>query len=260
MNEITFNGPYHFNDIDPKTGKLIKNQNNIPEPNMRGIYIWGFMYYYNSNGLIAPINFNKETSNYDSSIMQFIPYYVGKSESNIFMDRITKHHDVRNISKKSDADKYIRFSHGYMHEFFKDEKFPIKIGSVSRASNLISLNKEYPNAITYHNELKVLKNIYPLLDVVTVDTNQPITVQSINGELIPDTLDDIVNQKNNFWFCYATFPDKNINLLEIETSVYYSLKGKTISMTEKYNNQTIKINSNLNIFDEVASANFKGYI
>ncbi len=261
MTTINFHGPFHFDDINLK-GEIINNIQGIPDPNKPGIYVWGFMFHFNNYGIITPVNFRKLTPVFNKDVMKFIPYYVGKSESNIF-SRIKKHHDVRNTkSLRTDADKYMRLSHGYMTKFFKDDLFPIKVGNSSRATELINLLKIFPDTITYHNELKVLLEIYPNLQISPSGNNHPITLQKIEGFCIPDTLEDLVVDMNNFWFCFTPFSQPKNKLTNLETYVFYSLKGKTISKTNKYNNAINNIiidNSNTDIFKDKPSEQFLGY-
>lgn len=267
MTAMNFYGPFHFNDIEPITGKIIENIANIPEPNQPGVYIWGFMYYYNSYGLVTPVNHRNLSAKYNSNTMQFIPYYVGKHEFNIY-SRIKQHYDIRNINKNSDSDKYIRFSHSYMSNFFKDPLLPIKVGNNSLDKKMIDIIKSNPSSITYYNSATVLNQIYPSLKVSSFGSNQPITIQKINDVCIPDTLEDLVDYMNNFWFCFAP-KNKNTSILEeIETTFYYSLKGKTISKTQSISKVEttleIKDYSNTKIFKKnnnqiVANDNFSGY-
>jgi hypothetical protein len=275
MTELTFHGPFHFDEIEYKTGSFKKDKNiqNTPNPNKSGIYIWGFMYYFNKHGLIAPVNFHNSLPFYNEAVMKFIPYYVGKNTSNVF-SRIRQHQNVRNVLEKGgekrfkeDGNKYTRLSHGYMMGFFNDPLFPIKIGNASRAKELISLIETYPNAVTYYNDRLVLEKIYPKLKIVNEEDNHPITAQRIDEIHIPDTLDDLVNYMNNFWFCFAH--KENIENLEtFETTVFYSLNGKTISKTESFEKAdqgiTIIDNTATEIFQKVNGVikptnNFPGY-
>jgi hypothetical protein len=274
---LKIQGPVHFDNVDKK-GHLIKNPKGWSNPNTKGIYVWGFMYKYENEEFIEPIDFSdKEVldSYYSNkcelpSNWKFLPYYVGKKESNIF-SRIKQHQDVRNVkSLGSDADKYIRFSHKYMPEFLKDPMFPIKIGNPSRAMALINLIHTHPNSITYHNEKKVLQAIFPNLSIISLGTSHPITLQKINGVCIPDTLEDLVVMKNNFWFCYLPIKE-DINLIKkYESYIFWSLKGKTISVTESFSkiDKTILIQditgTDIFIVDHntnnlVATNSFSGY-
>lgn len=244
MNERTFYGPFHFDEINPDTGRIEK-AGEIYNLKTAGIYIWGFMYHYNQYGLIAPVNFRNSVIAFKPDAMKFIPYYVGESAKDIYKERMVHHHDVRNKADSStcDASKYTRFSHGFMSEFFMDGPFPIRIGKPTPKKAFIKLIETYPNAVTYHNNSLVLGTIYPKMQIITYKGNRPITHQKVDEFLIPDTLEDIVVNMNNFWFCFAQI-NENRNTLEIyETIVFYSLNGKTISMTQRFkeDNQSITI-------------------
>mgnify|MGYP001062006883 CR=1 FL=1 len=274
MATLDFHGPFHFDDID-KNGQIkpTRNPNKSPNPDKPGIYIWGFMYYYDANGLTVPVDFNKTDISFNENKMKFIPYYVGKSEGNTYKERIIHHHDVRNImkSKSVHADKYIRFSHAFMTKFFYgNSNFPIKVGNHARLKSHIALINSFPNSITYHNNRKILQLIYPQLKIIytvsgkkKIKFDHPITMQKINGNYIPDTLADIVINMNNFWFCYARSEEKKVALTELETCVFYSLKGKTISKTDKcpIKSNGISINNctSSDIFKKSPSEIFKGY-
>jgi hypothetical protein len=156
-----------------------------------------------------------------------------------------------------------------MTKFFKDPLFPLKIGNPSRAKALINLIHTHPNSITYHNEKKVLQAIFPNLSIINVGTNHPITLQKINGVCIPDTLEDLVDKNNNFWFCYLPIEEDMDLIKKCESDIFWSLKGKTVSSTKKFpdvdNTITIQDSTNTNIFeiDEnnnlVATDTFSGY-
>lgn len=263
---MDFYGLYHYDEIEPKTGKVKPNTNahksHMPDPSKSGIYIWGFVYYYNDYGLIAPANCTNADPAFDKAIMKFIPYYVGKKKYSAF-SRICEHHSVRS----GNAECYIRLSDCFMKEFFKHPLFPILWTSSPKVLNFINLIKTYPNAITYHNRDIILREIYPYLHIATtLKGDHPITMQIINGQPIPDTLDYLVNYLNNFWFCYAEVPDDAVNEKN-EADAFYSLKGKTVSHTEMNGHRIVNINdyTNTEIFkkDDLgkvsASPDFSGY-
>lgn len=222
MTTLNFEGPFHFGDIKIKKGK--------PGP---GIYIWGFMYYYNKNGIIAPVNFKTTRIQFDKNLMKFIPYYVGMRKTSVF-DRLIEHHGVR----KGNARKFTRFSHCYMSVFFKDQNFkiPLGAGDYGNKFNMKKLVQSDFKKVVYFNDDKILNDIYKnkiQLDPKGIKGNWPITNQKINNNDLPDTLDDLVNSFDNFWCCFAindTFKNEAL-LVEMETNTFWSLKGKTISKT-----------------------------
>lgn len=254
MINLDFYGPVHFDEVDQTTGNLKQSNGKPKQPSSSGIYVWGFMYWKNKHGgLNGPVNFSRSKIVYDKKSMQFIPYYLGKSQKNMFTDRLIKHHDVRNAYNfNSHADKYMRLSHGYMMSFFNDPLFPIKTGR-SNASYL-NLAKMKPGQITYHNDPLVLSEIYPTLKISRVITDHPITEQKISGIPIQDTLEDLVISMNNFWFCYAAQDTVTKALLEhCENYSFYSLKGKTVSKTKNCPDP----DSSLSINDHTSSKIFK---
>lgn len=237
---LNFFGPLHFSDFI-ETGEIknnasnnytLKNEQgnkiNIPNLNQPGIYIWGNLFDIDKNGkLLFPTDCTSKNFKFNPQKHQFVPYYVGKSESSMFK-RLSQHKDVRNTSGKSDGKKYIRFSFGYWKEFFKDPLY-------ERDSNsLINLVKIKKNSVIYHNDKAVLQEIYPQMNIVPVGSNHPITAQILYGNPICDTLDMVVNGANNFWFCFSPVDNYDIKTLgQLETQVFYSLKGKTTSRKDK---------------------------
>ena len=240
MKNHNFFGPFHFNDFT-ENGILKKDAinlykikdelgNEVKIPNLKnsGIYIWGNLFEIDKNGkILYPTDCNLKKLKFNSKKNQFVPYYVGKSESSM-LKRLSQHKDVRNTSGKSDGDKYIRFSFDYWKEFFKDPLY-------ERDSNsLINLVKIKKNSVIYHNDKAVLQEIYPQMNIVPVGSNHPITAQILYGNPICDTLDMVVNGANNFWFCFSPVDNNNIKTLgQLETQVFYSLKGKTTSKKDK---------------------------
>lgn len=271
MTELKFHGPFHFDEVDQKTGKIERDGKSY-NINTAGIYIWGFMYEYNEKAqkLGNPCKSGKKT--YKQTEMQFIPYYVGKSQKHIFRERILHHHDVRNTlkSKTVHAQKYTRLHLDYMTEFFMDKDFPLKVSTPSREKEFIRLLDKTPKSITYYNNPTVLKKIYSGIDPEFVNKGYPITEQKHNNILIKDDLDDLVNinKLNNFWFCFAENNSIGKALEIIETTVFYSLKGKTISMTRNVKDVdkmiTIQDKTNTRIFNQmngrlVPTPDFLGY-
>ncbi len=99
--------------------------------------------------------------------------------------------------------------------------------------------------VEYYNNPDFLKfrikkeNTIDLNNIISVGpskNNNPIT--KFNS--IKDSLDELVNKKNNFWFCYGIVKNEDslfsCYLENFETLTFYSLKGKTISKTGNFNN------------------------
>ena len=236
MKKHIFYGPFHFNDFNENgdfkndalnTYPLIAEHNEvvkIPIPNNPGIYIWGNLFDIDKNGeLLFPTDCTSQNFKYNPKKHQFVPYYVGKIESSIFK-RLIQHSQVR----LGNAVGYIRFSFDYWKEFFKDPLY-------ERDSNsLINLVKIKKNSVIYHNDKAVLQEIYPHMNIVPVGSNHPITAQNLYGNPLTDTLDMVVNGANNFWFCYCPVDINRVETLgQLETQVFYSLKGKTTSKKDK---------------------------
>lgn len=259
--KLEFNGPVHFDNVDGKTGSIIKNPNKLKSPNGRGIYIWGFIYECSKNGeLLNPVDFSIKENilKYEKNGFKlldnwkFIPYYVGKKEANIF-SRIKTHHNIL----KGDATKYIRLSYSYMRNFFICPNFPVKYKRNRNNNQAINLLNSNPDSIEYFNDADFLKRKYAGIRLEShgrKGTDYPIILQrNISGQKLPDTLEELINHKNNFWFCYLLVDDLNANLTNYETFTFWSLKGKTVSETQKFirtiKNLVIVDNTRTGIFD-----------
>jgi|688.fasta_scaffold157044_3 hypothetical protein len=263
-NTIEFKGPYNINDKD-------SYQNDLEKLNEPGIYIWGFMVDSNYN----PINC-KNIVSFSPEKMKFLPYYVGmatgKSNMTIYK-RLNKHKKV----SEGDASKYLRISKPFLKSFFKDE-FPIHYdGDKKYCGQLMIYNiKNNNRAISYFNNPMFMFHLYQnklkskLIDLFYKnEPNQlPITLDIFKDCNIIDPLNDIVNNKLNFWFCYAEkkiTDDKDITPFyeSLESLTYFSLKGKTISKVKRWkgvtNGYKIKDETNTNIFKIKPSEEFPGY-
>jgi hypothetical protein len=249
VNTIEFKGPFNINHLDKDLEQKLKNP---------GIYIWGFMVDSNYN----PINCQNIVS-FSSEKMKFLPYYVGKKEKSI-IDRLNEH---KNVRENPSAIKYTRLSMKYLKTFFKDDSFPIKKNNSDITSEFINIDESVENPsengkqIEYYNNSKFLdyKIHDSSIDKTKINKVKPTDNPITNFSSLNDTLQEIIIENNNFWFCYAEL-EKNIDffkckLLDFETLTYYSLKGKTISKTEEFekisDNIQVKCKNNLtNIFKE----------
>jgi len=266
-NTIEFKGPFNIYNND-------SYQKHLDKLNKPGIYIWGFMVDSKYNPLNCA---NKQI--FDSEKMFFLPYYVGmatgKSNMTIYK-RLKKHKDV----KIGDASKYLRVTKEYLNSFFKE--IPIHYdGDKKYCGQLMIYNiKNNNKAISYFNNPMFMfflykKKLTDKLDELFKNhepNNVPITLD-IFKDWIDDPLDEIVNNKNNFWFCYAddlSYENENANDNEkrafyesLESLTYYSLKGKTISKVKRWigdaNGNKIKDETNTNIFKDEPSTEFPGY-
>jgi hypothetical protein len=283
MAKLNFKGPFHLKELS-KIDEIREG---------KGVYIWGFMYLRNGESIGENVDFsvNGLPAEFDPGKMQFIPYYVGIGESTPIFKRLLKH----SKSKYGDATKYIRLSHDYMKEFFigfpnkirfkifPHFEFPIKIHGPKYKNNEVALNliNSYRTSkITYFNSDACLSAIYSgisptgitrvLKKTGKVYTNYPITNQRITvsptniGGHLPDTLSDLINDNNNFWFCYSLNPDDK-HLTQLETYTFWSLKGLTTGETGSFESigdvsHTITSATGLNIFKKNRSNGFPGYI
>ncbi|MFZ4740873.1 MAG: hypothetical protein ACOYLE_06885 [Bacteroidales bacterium] len=237
MITLDFKGPYHFDNI--------QNAIDIDKP---GIYIWGFTAKRNKNGndydiedfttnpnLIKPdgkIDFEKD--------QLFIPYYVGIASGNSksICDRINEHYKISG----GDGPKKTRLTKGYLK--------PIK-SSESLSKYIIKALPSTSIDISYFNNQNFLFNKYNM-QPYSVGNNYPINVQISKGIPIFDSLDKFINKNNynNFSFLYCPIEnnkeilynetENNLNCLfhqlhfktnlsYLESFVFYSLKGITIS-------------------------------
>jgi hypothetical protein len=223
-NTIEFKGPFNINHLD----KGLEQELDKP-----GIYIWGFKFYKNSDGSIGePIDFNNLNENKKQI---FLPYYVGKIEGKL-INRLNTHKKVT----EGHAAKYTRVSSDYIKKFFNDEKFQINDGKKINIENIKS-----NTGIEYYNNPDFLKhkinkeNTIDLNNIISIGedkNNNPITkFKSLN-----DNLDELINKKDNFWFCYGIVKNEDglfsCYLENFETLTFYSLKGKTISKTGNFDN------------------------
>lgn len=264
-NKIVFKGPYNINKLD----KDIEEKLNNP-----GIYIWGFMVDAN----YKPLNC-KNIFQFIPNKMKFLPYYVGMATGNSdssILKRLNQHKNVR----IGNAAKYMRINKDALDSFYKDNSFPIhfqKDKNYYKKLMIYNLKSE-KNAIPYFNnpwfmfflyKKKLLSKFNDLFKLKN-SYNLPITSEIFNDCIKVDPLNDIVNKKANFWFCYAEFNITSNNDFDrkelyenLESLTYFSLKGKTISevKTWKENNIGFIIQDNTNsaIFKNNPSFEFQGY-
>jgi hypothetical protein len=274
MAELKFYGPFHFDEFDNKgLFKDEKKRQTFENPNKPGIYIWGFMYKLKGSKIDEIDSFTKNEPILDNNNMKFIPYYVGKHESNLFK-RLMQHQKVR----QGDAIKYTRLSFDYLKRFFidkypenpEDPNFPIHCGK-KFTNDIIHLIEKDSKKVIYFNNKGALEKIYKKegIQLITCDNyNYPNICQKKNdGNQLDDTLYKIIDTKemNNFWFCYAIQNSKEIIMKDCETYTFYSLKGKTIGKTDSFDKVNLKLSINeenvhSQIFKDVRpSKNFPGY-
>jgi hypothetical protein len=162
--------------------------------------------------------------------------------------------------------------------FHKNADFPIHVGKKSHYKEIIKYNLNHQEqAITYYNNPlfmfhlhkdKLRTRVDDLFNLKT-QNNLPINDEIFSGLPIKDPLKLITIDKDNFWFVCA-----NVNHLDhkndekyfenLEGITYYSLKGKTVSVTKEFGALVLhdyKINNqtNTNIFKARPSESFPGY-
>ncbi|MEI6752821.1 MAG: hypothetical protein WCK78_06610 [Paludibacter sp.] len=211
MATLNFTGPYHKSLINSLTG--IKSS---------GVYIGGFTAKRISNWILFEDFSNPLTHIPNNSLSTqyeqvFIPYYVGMSKSSIF-DRLVKHINVRS----GHAKKYTRLESGCISNVIATNIFSKEIGK----------NPTVPfSAATYFNNDSVLKQIYPGINPIPKGKDYPIDIQLLpNGKALPDPLEQLVVNMGNFSFLYCNnIAQIPLKIREIESFLFYSLKGYTIS-------------------------------
>lgn len=169
------------------TSKLAPNVHEQPEGiTCPGIYIWGFL---NDKG-------------------SFIPYYVGKSQSNI-KSRLLRH--ITDICKPDST--YMSFSDSYMDNFYMDPNYPEFRKKTSRLKVPDRLPIDY-----FRDKIEYLNNIH-----------WPNRKPRVN------TLKRLIDS-GKFRLCYANFPSELNPVSHIlETFVKFSLKGKTVGDSLSFN-------------------------
>jgi hypothetical protein len=265
---LDFKGPFHFEKINNDMN--LKN-----ELSGKGIYIWGFVFPIDINGinnLGEPVDFKINKKEFDNTKWKFIPYYVGLADKTSLMGRLFTHHEIN----KGVGLKYMRMDDKYYRKFFSDTDFKEYTGNKNKQiqdlKNLINNNKNIRKTISYFNNAEIMELVDPLLEIKKKDSNRKSIIELLKVNMdfkglieikdipiseyfkpnVPQAIDDTllklvdVSEKNNFWFCYCALnnPDKTH-----EAFTFYSLLGKTISKTLNYdtdlfNNWGYKINAN----------------
>lgn len=242
-----FKGPYHK--------KFLENKNKGEDKkNSPGIYIWGFLYKKDKENNLEPQPLNISEKEYETlkSIdvidlkdeFEFIPIYVGKSESNV-KKRITDHFNP----DKKEFKKYTRFALDYYKLLGQDKSYPVNIGGqhYKRIYKLMKEDEPVNKKVLYFNHKNILKVLKEKVDYfkdfkINEDPSKK-TDQPLNDTIIQyDTLKEIICERDNFYFFYASIENKDYKLLEgsfpkgktlevLESLTFHSLKRKTIGKT-----------------------------
>jgi hypothetical protein len=231
--QLNFSGLYHKSALDPaaNNGAIFK----VP-----GVYIWGFVFYKNENGIGDPVDFTKEKAIANPDEHVFIPYYVGESSSSI-SKRLFEHIQPR----ESPSSKRTRLTIDYIKVFFNDPEFPINSGSYLSRKNdkgmsvnafrffsWIDSNQIGNDKLQYFNNEFIMQLLYPSNNKLSSygsysNNNFPITHPAININDTIDSRSDLINYKSNFFFTFISIPPP-INVKEIEAFTVLMLKGKTL--------------------------------
>ncbi len=243
----TFKGPYHKN--------FLLNKNEGEEENISpGIYIWGFLYKKDieNNHEPEPLNISEKEYETLKSIdvidlkdeFEFIPIYVGKSESNV-KKRITDHFN----ENKKEFNKYTRFALDYYKLLGYDSSYPENIGGqhYKRIYKLMKKDEPVNKKVLYFNHKYILEflkiNVPDFSKFVINDDPSKITDQPLTDTIKQyDTLKKIICERDNFYFFYASIENEDYKLLEgsfpkgktlevLESLTFHSLKRKTIGKT-----------------------------
>jgi hypothetical protein len=265
---MQFYGPFHHSEFSRErgnSGSYIGNKPEFKNFSIRksGVYIWGFMFEKYKGDLLDAIDYRNRATDveFTPKHIQFIPFYVGKGKN--ISARLNEHKNTRHGSSRM---KW-RFTDRYYTHFFKDPDFPIKLSTPGHRNNedAFRLIWNNPNAIEYFNDRRCLKLIYPGIDIFEDASGSfPITNQTIERYAIPDSLFEIVEIKNNFWFCFAPV-NTGTSLDQEEAFTFWSLKGYTTGQTLPFNsvNTSVAINikdhTSTNIFKKGISKVFPGY-
>jgi hypothetical protein len=199
-----------------------------------GIYVWGFMCNRQNQTYCDFTNYSTE---YDGEILQFIPYYVGLSTHSV-KKRLLEHSLIRSM----DSAKFIRFSRDFMSQFFK--YVPDQYGKKDYLKAHKEIATEFPGSITYYNKRELMKEMYQssidLKKIEKVLKRGEAGIAEFDFITDIDTLDVLINKKNNFYFIYIEVHafESGINKLKEKMEV--------ISEEKKKKKKTTKTNKNLN--------------
>jgi hypothetical protein len=244
---LKLKGPYHISHLKELT-----------DLDSYGIYIWGFMFSRDEHAIkefkvipkdeIPKIDINLGYSNPEDI---FIPYYVGRAKHNKKGDTTIKKRLSNHVKiQKGSSSKYLRMKMSYYKSFFRDTqnlRFPIPLTTGNWIETDEYSLKHIKKNIVYFNNPTLLSKIY---NCAILDKNGKIfkanncPINKINSVKINDTLKKIINDYNNFWFCYLPISTKQTStnetdkqITEAEPFIFYSLKGKTVSKTKIYNSR-----------------------
>ncbi|MDP2188526.1 MAG: hypothetical protein Q8J69_07575 [Sphingobacteriaceae bacterium] len=201
-----------------------------------GVYIWGFV-FDKEEPFGIPMS-HTEVFDFNMEDHVFVPYYVGKSETNIAV-RLKDH-------KSSASKRYLQLEPNYLKSFFNDFCFPEHLDGPETSSREWFINHEdyFKSRIVYYKSKPILDSIYDLND------GGPFALKSTEGDYTFEKLinalksrpDDIKKaqdsnkfyNENYMFFTYANIECSFLSYEYLETYIFYSLKGKTIGKHKKF--------------------------
>ncbi|MEI6681633.1 MAG: hypothetical protein WCO44_03345 [Bacteroidota bacterium] len=223
MTTIEFKGPFLFKDL--------VNEKDAYKP---GIYIWGFKYPDDN---------------------KFIPYYVGKSLSNI-VGRIAQHKG--DILKAGST--YMRLSANYMKSFYMDDSF-------HKLRDPRKYDDKPPEWFDHFQEKVDYINARWFIKMKNKkDPGKELQRQEYPISMLKSGKDFLNDNIEKMYICYAVVPEPDLpDLRKFETMTFFSLKGRTRSKTDKFpgKNPEIQITDSTKdkqIFKEIRPGDdFPGY-
>lgn len=188
-----------------------------------GVYIWGFLYNKKKNQILDFADVLQPMFNVD--LHQFIPFYVGQSRD--IYKRLGNHSLVRS----NDSVKWQRFTMNFMLEFYK--WIPLQKHTTKYHAEYMDIHN-HTKGLVFYSEVGLMKHIYPHLKYADIDfyyKRGQAGIADVQGRLkIKDTLSDIINNRNNFWYMEVDQPIPDAKKRkDCEAMVHLALKGGVIS-------------------------------
>jgi hypothetical protein len=213
------NVPQHFSSLAALVAKKVTKP---------GVYIWGFLYNMDKNEIL---NFeNISNPEFNPNKHKFIPFYVGQSED--IYKRLGNHSLVRS----NDSIKWPRFSFPFMLQFYKwvpPQKHTASYWRKYKDIHTIYQQTCQKDALLFYSKVDVMKHIHPnqIADIDFFYSRGQAGIADVQGRLnIIDSLSQIINIHNNFWYMEV---DEQIKIAsdrkDCEAQIHLSLKGGVIS-------------------------------
>lgn len=258
--EINFSELLSYKKLQGKELQGLKEAMSKP-----GVYIWGLIFQrQNDQPFGEPFD---NTTSFNSSEHTFIPYYVGQSGTslwNCFKQRHTN--SLRN-------NLYLILSYDYIKEFYKDPFFPENIESGANKPRKWFIQNYFDSRIIYYNNYHILQHLYQL-DCSAFPVQENYSTQSfrsvlekVNKKEQVKLLDEYIHTfYKKLYFCYTTSKPPGLDHEDLESYIFYRLKGKTISkhksfekVKQRFSSLEINIPPTLGLFKDTISRCFCGY-